>query len=325
MYVVEDLRTRDLDARERGDWWRDRVSSIHCPMSFSLSDEYRGKLQHQRSDHYQLVRWWGDAETLTRDDTEIRRYPHDSYELLIPVRGELTLRQADTSFTVKPTTMVLTSLDTALDLRHGDNVSSFALVIPRERLGSRLTRAARGPGVLLDAGRGLGRIVADQICSLREQRDELDGAEFDAVADRIVDLLALTCNGVVTESSPPAGDALVESIKRYIRGNAHDPDLTGAHVAAHLGWSLRHIQTQLQRVGTTPSDLIREERLALSRLRLQDPTWRHQSVTQIAYSSGFGDLSTFSNSYRRSFGERPSETRAGVLLEVEPNGRGAPA
>ena len=58
------------------------------------------------------------------------------------------------------------------------------------------------------------------------------------------------------------------------------------------------------------SDLIREERLALARLRLQDRGWSHQSVTQVAYSSGFGDLSTFSNAYRRAFGERPSDTRS---------------
>nr|WP_281365667.1 helix-turn-helix transcriptional regulator [Nocardioides panzhihuensis] len=86
--------------------------------------------------------------------------------------------------------------------------------------------------------------------------------------------------------------------------------MTGAVVAARLGWSLRNIQTQLQRVDTTPSDLIREERLALARLRLQDPAWFRQSVTQVAYASGFGDLSTFSNAYRRHFGERPSDTRS---------------
>jgi AraC-like DNA-binding protein len=69
-------------------------------------------------------------------------------------------------------------------------------------------------------------------------------------------------------------------------------------VAASLGWSLWHVQTQLQLVGTTPSELIREERLALARLRLQDPCWRNQSVTQISISSGFGDLSTFSRYHR---------------------------
>lgn len=316
MYALETLRTRDQDARDRGDWWRARVSSIHCPMVFSLPPDYRGTIHHQRSDHYQLVRWWGDAETLTRDDGVIRRHPHGSYELLIPVRGELTLRQDDTTYVLTPSTMVLTSLDDPLDLRHGDHVSSLALVVPRERLDPRLSGSARGAGVLLDAARGLGRIVVDQVRSLREQRGYITGVEFDAVADRIVDLLALACNGVLAATSPPVGEALVETIRRYIRSNAHDPDLTGAHVAAHLGWSLRHIQSQLQRVGTTPSDLIREERLALSRLRLQDPGWRHQSVTRIAYSSGFSDLSTFSNAYHRTFGERPSETRSAGRADI---------
>lgn len=127
--------------------------------------------------------------------------------------------------------------------------------------------------------------------------------------DRIVDLIAIAYNDVSAPLDGVSGDALVDSIRRYVRSNAHDPALTGTGIAAGLGWSLRHIQNQLQRVGTTPSDLIREERLALARLRLQDPGWRAQSITQIAFSSGFGDLSTFSNAYHRSFGERPSDTR----------------
>jgi AraC-like DNA-binding protein len=310
MYTVETLRTGAASTRERGDWWRDRVSAIHCPMSFSLDRDYRGKIEHQRSDAYQLVRWWGDGETVTRRKSQIRRHPHGSYELVLPLHGPMLLRQDDISAEVHPGTMVLTSLDSTLDLRHGDSFSSIAFVIPRARLDSR-TAAPLRPGTVLDGSRGLGRIVIDQIRSLRRERAAVTGCDFDVVADRIVDLLAIACNGVRAVGPAPVHDGLAESIRMFIRVNAHDPELTGTVVAARLGWSLRHVQAQLQRSGTTASDLIRQERLALARLRLQDPGWRHQSITQIAYSSGFADLSTFSNSYRLRFGERPSQTRAG--------------
>jgi AraC-like DNA-binding protein len=309
VYQVETLRTRDRAPGERGDWWRHQVCSIHCPMSLALPEDYHGMIQHQRSGHYQLVRWWGDAETVTRGTTQIRRDSRDCYELLVPVRGEMSLRQDDITLTAGPSSMILTSLSCAFDLRHGDGFSCLALVVPRARLEPRLTRAARRAGLTLDAGRGLGAIVADQIRSLRSHRDQLSGAGFDAVADRLTDILALACNGVTTSDSPSLGGDLVQSIRRFIRENAHDPELTGAQVAAGLGWSLRHVQVQLQRIGTTVSELIREERLALARLRLQDPSWRQRSITEIGLCSGFGDPSTFSNAYRRRFGERPSDTR----------------
>lgn len=309
-YSVHTLNTQELGPQERSDWWRDRVSEIHCPMSFALADDYRGRIEYQQSDRYRLVRWWGDTETLTRDSTQIRRAPHESYELLIPVSGQLQLTQGDSDIVAVPHTMTLTSLDAAMDMRHGDNVSAVAVVIPREHLDSRMARPITGRPVSVDGRRGLGRIVVDQLRTVRGERDALDGFAFDAVMDRVVDLIALAYNNLAAPLDSAPCDALVESIRRYVRSNAHDPTLTGSGIATGLGWSLRHIQSQLQRVGTTPSDLIREERLALARLRLQDPGWRTHSITQIAYSSGFGDLSTFSNAYHRSVGERPSDTRA---------------
>ncbi len=93
MYSVDTLRSNEHDQRERGDWWRDQVSSTHCPMAFSLADSYQGTLQHQHSDTYQLVRWWGEAEVLSRTAADIRRHPHGAYELLLPVRGEVILEQ----------------------------------------------------------------------------------------------------------------------------------------------------------------------------------------------------------------------------------------
>lgn len=311
VYVVDTWRTIDLDPRERGDWWRDRVSSIHCPLSFELADDYCGRLEHQKSDTYQLVRWWGDAEDISRNERQIRTDPHDAYELLIPIHGVLALRQDDQTLRVAPTQMALTSLDRSMDLHHGDGFSSVAFVVPRERLDLRLLRRPR-TGVMLNATSGLGRIVVDLIASLRENGASLAATQFDAICDRVVDLIALAYNAENAAPSIDIQDTLVTSIRRFVRENAHDPGLTGAVLAARLGWSLRNIQTQLQRVDTTPSDLIREERLALARVRLQDPAWHRQSVTQVAYASGFSDLSTFSNAYRRYFGERPSDTRSSV-------------
>jgi transcriptional regulator GlxA family with amidase domain len=94
-----------------------------------------------------------------------------------------------------------------------------------------------------------------------------------------------------------------------VRSHAQDAALTGASVAAELGWSLRQVQARLQRAGTTPSALIKGERLDLARLRLQHQGWAHRSIASIARASGFANPATFSNSYRERFGERPTDTR----------------
>jgi AraC-like DNA-binding protein len=172
------------------------------------------------------------------------------------------------------------------------------------RIGGRLTRT-----VGLNAEHGMGRIVVDLLGSLRSQAHMIDGLDFDAAADRAVDLLCLAYGGALLPPVYETQDDLVATVRRFVRANADDLSLTGAAVAAELGWSLRQIQARLQRIGTTPSMLIREERLELARLRLQHPGWDHRSVANIARSSGFSNPSTFSNAYRERFGERPTDTR----------------
>ncbi len=126
-YIVHTLSTQDLGAMETQRLVARPRIKIHCPMSFALADDYCGRIEYQQSGRYRLVRWWGvTPEALTRDSTQIRRSPHESYEFLISVHGHLQLAQGDCDIVAVPHTMTLTSLDAAMDMRHGDNVSAVA-------------------------------------------------------------------------------------------------------------------------------------------------------------------------------------------------------
>ena len=308
MYALDAYRCSDVAMTDRAEWWSELVSSIHSRMAFRMRADYRGRIEHQHTEAYQLVRWWGDEESIKRSGTDVRRHPHGAYELLAPVTGSMVIRQADSALKLEPGGLALATLDAPMDMWHSDNFSCLALVIPRARVDARigglLTRT-----VGLNAEHGMGRIVVDLLGSLRSQAHTIDGLGFDAVADRAVDLLCLACGGALLPPVYETQDDLVGTIRCFVRANAHDVSLTGAAVAAELGWSLRQIQARLQRIGTTPSMLIREERLELARLRLQQPGWDHRTVANVARSSGFSNASTFSNAYRERFGERPTDTR----------------
>jgi AraC-like DNA-binding protein len=308
VYAVDGYRCSDVATTDRAEWWSELVSSIHSRMTFRVRDGYRGRIEHQHTEAYQLVRWWGDEEFIKRSGSDVRRHPHGAYELLVPATGSMMIRQADTALKLEPGGLALATLDAPMDMWHSDNFSCLALVIPRARMdariGGRLTRT-----VGLNAEYGMGRIVVDLLGSLRSQAHMIDGLDFDAAADRAVDLLCLAYGGALLPPVYETQDNLVATIRRFVRANAHDLSLTGTAVAAELGWSLRQIQARLQRTGTTPSMLIREERLELARLRLQHPGWDHRTVANIARSSGFSNPSTFSNAYRERFGERPTDTR----------------
>ncbi|WP_262402062.1 AraC family transcriptional regulator [Actinomadura sp. CNU-125] len=144
-----------------------------------------------------------------------------------------------------------------------------------------LAAAARSSVVLVDVSAGLGRVVADMVRAVAAEADVLGAPEFDAACDRIGELLRMVVAGRAAERSAAPGNlAAVETVvRRYVRAHATDPGLTGRVMAQQLGWSLRQIQLALQRAGTTPRALIREERLRLVRDRLRDPADRGVSIT----------------------------------------------
>jgi AraC-like DNA-binding protein len=57
------------------------------------------------------------------------------------------------------------------------------------------------------------------------------------------------------------------------------------------------------------------QRLARAYRRLSDARFAHRPVSAIAYEAGFGDLSYFNRTFRRTYGATPSDVRARALNE----------
>ncbi|MFD0906027.1 helix-turn-helix domain-containing protein [Actinomadura sediminis] len=226
--------------------------------------------------------------------------PRGTGRLLLPDGGALALDGAD----LPPGTAAL--LPPAHPARPAGRV--LALAIPVREL----PPAAHGAVVLVDVSSGLGRIVADMARAVAAEAGALGVAEFDAACDRIAELLRMAVAGRAQRPPAPGNLAEVETVvRRYVRAHATDPGLTGRVMAQELGWSLRQIQLALQRAGTTPRALIREERLRLVRDRLRDPADRAVSITDLAHAAGFSSAGALSTAFRRRFGVSPRELRRG--------------
>lgn len=115
-------------------------------------------------------------------------------------------------------------------------------------------------------------------------------------------------------STPIPG--MVRRAERYMSENAEIP-ITVSDVAAHLGVSLRTLQTGFRQWrNTTPRAHLQQVRLQLVRDELLR-SGPDASVTFIAMRHGFAHLGRFSAQYRAAFGERPSGTlRRGRSISV---------
>ncbi|GAA1820974.1 AraC family transcriptional regulator [Actinomadura chokoriensis] len=228
-----------------------------------------------------------------------------AYRFLLPLHGELLMLQDGRESRLSPGTGGLVPPAAPLRVVQRGPARAFVMTIPAHE---RLNLPAR-PVTGLDLTAGLGRVVADMVRAVGEERDTLSEPQFDAACDRITELLCLILAGT---GRPPATGHLAEVeavVRRYVREHATDPGLTGAAMAQDLGWSLRQIQLALQRAGTTPRALVREERLRLVRDRLRDPLFRGVTITDLAHATGFSSASALSHAFRQRFGVSPRELR----------------
>ena len=90
----------------------------------------------------------------------------------------------------------------------------------------------------------------------------------------------------------------------------HDPGLTLTDIAKSNGLSERYVQRLFKDFGTSFSGYLLGQRLEFAHRLLLNPLHRNRGIADIALDAGFGDLSHFNRSFRKRFGETPSDVRA---------------
>lgn len=308
-YIVDSTNTQDVEEGEQVDYWIDVIGDYQCALTFEGRERraFRAGASRQRTNTYQLVGWNSEESAYRRGALDIQRDPDHDYRLMFPSRGTLQFSTRDTEAAFGAGRGVIAPMSEPFALEHGASAVAYGLTIPRNEIDRRLgSKHQVITGI--DLTIGLGRVIREMLCGLFAERQNLTGHQFDAVCDRVVELLCLLVTGDIPRDRTHLAD-LETSIRRYIREHADDPTLDGHAVARALGWSLRQVQLALQQSGTTPRRLIKEERLARAMEYLRNPGYRDTPITELAYRFGFSSVSAFSSSFRERYGRSPSDVR----------------
>lgn len=104
--------------------------------------------------------------------------------------------------------------------------------------------------------------------------------------------------------------ARLRAIKQDIAARLGEPGLSAAAITAWHGLNPRYVQRLFEDEGTTFTDYVLTQRLALAHRILINPRYAALKISAIAFDAGFSDLSYFNRSFRRRYGATPSELRA---------------
>ncbi|PKW18000.1 AraC family transcriptional regulator [Saccharopolyspora spinosa] len=305
-----DTTSVDMSRADRLEYWCERISSFHCTVNSRVlrPDDFQGRATCQRTQSYQLVAWGvSTPQWVQRTKRHIHTDPDERYRLVLTTSGSLALRDANNQRVLTAGAGALFTVNTPFDLGVGSRHRGMILTMPRREIDHRLGRAALlNPE--MDLTRGLGRLIHTSLVTLKTERHSLSATQFDRASQHLTDLVCLL---VLGDTQPPTSHAreIETQIRQHVRGNARDSGLNTESIAQALGWSQRQIQTVLRQAGTTPSELIRQERLHYARQQLENPANVHKTITQIAYESGFNSAHTFTKAFRQHFGHTPKDHR----------------
>ncbi len=251
--------------------------------------------------------------------------PH-RYHLVLLFEGRGLYDWSGGTCTQEPADVVL--LDTAKPSRLVSPVNSRLVrwSFPEPLIAPFLPLRDNRPVLHLPARNGLIEVLTCYTKQLVNEAERLEPAVQQGLLAHLCGLLGLAIEAEATPHPRRRHNYRAcqrQRVLAYIEANLSDCRLTARRAAKELGMSSRWLHKLLEDLESGFPDLVSRRRLEKSLCILQDPTSARLSIAEIAFLSGFNDLSTF---YRR-FGERyrmtPGEARrrGGKQSEAGPRRR----
>lgn len=163
-----------------------------------------------------------------------------------------------------------------------------------------------------DGCRGTARVMNTMLLEAFNQMGHITVQGAYGVADAVTSLLwGALRDQLNPQKIPTVRNTQCNRLKAYIEAQLADPELCVESIAERCQMSTRSVHRAFaENIGGSVSDYIWHRRLAHCAMSLRDPQQTHRTITDIAISWGFGNLSHFSRAFRLSMGTSPRTYRA---------------
>jgi AraC-like DNA-binding protein len=306
-YELRRESTLEIPKGDRSDYWAERVQEnqgrIGLAFDFGDPRDFNGQTWVQQSGHDALIEFASNRINYRRTRAHIRSDDDRSGRLLIVCEGRMALTQNDDTVVLNPGEVGLYSTGREMSLAHDNDARALVLNIPEsDPIASMLTEQTP---LGLDPQRPMLGTAVAMVKSLVDHRETMTADDFTRINVHLRQVLA----GALDDRQAPelsTLERLAQDVVTYIHLNSDDPTVTPDSIAAHFCCSLSQLHKALRTVRTTPARMLLDTRLERAKRRLQIST---DTVTQVAFDSGFSAVSTFRDNFRSHNEQYPSEWR----------------
>jgi AraC-like DNA-binding protein len=306
--------TGDVHPRDRLAYWIDAVCDcfvrLDCeqrrdrPLFCELHSDPMGELKIAKVTERGI-------QSVTRSPRHIAHAPAAFFYITVQLAGQCRLSQDGRDVILRPGDFALHDSVRPFSLRFDDDVVQTVLQIPRAALLTQIGPSECFTAIRIDGDTGVGGVLSPTLAGLPTH---VPAICMETRARRAGNLLDIIATALLSHGPPAslAAEKTLTRIKLWIETKLGE-QLSAEYIAASCRLSVRHLNRLFEREGTSLMRYVWERRLGRCHRDLIDPAMRHRSVGEIAFASGFNDLSHFSRAYRARYNCSPRGGRAVVM------------
>ncbi|KPH64042.1 helix-turn-helix domain-containing protein [Novosphingobium sp. ST904] len=259
---------------------------------------------------------WGSPARIARTAYTLKASKVDMFLVVLGIAGEATLRQEGRVARIKRGSLALIDSSKIYEVEVSSAWKAIWLKVPRSALETRLFTYRDWLGRALPTDTGLGFAANRMIHACLHASKALRDDEARVLASNVLDIVTATFTHAEDDDGIGRSrhtEIMFNRVNRFVDQHLRDSSLGPAAISAACGISERYLRQLFASHGTTMTAAIRSKRLEECR-RLLNGYGRHApSVTQVAFSMGFENISSFNRAFKAYFGLTPSQTRSTCL------------
>lgn len=307
--------TQRIHRRDKFDYWH----SVACKQIVDHDSRPEARLSFDAEielgtlGNLELILFNNSPMQISHTAAHASRIKSDHLFVCRQLSGSVLLEQETREIALDAGSMVL--LDPLLPYGGKFLQDSKMLVVkvPRRELEARLGKIRNMVTRLINPARAEDRLTSAVIEMLPPLASQVSSISDQLVGNHVLDLIAMSLAKAVEGARPRVSHSkalLLLKMRAAVDASLSDPSLCPQTVADRVGISVRYANEVLEEHNTSLARLILARRLARCRCALEDPAQANRTVSEIAFSWGFSDLTHFGRRFKQAYQILPREARA---------------
>lgn len=276
-------------------------------------NEFNGMIETVDCPGMRVSRITAEAHRVHRSHREIERSNSTNVFLNVHLAGVGRVLHSAGSATLAVGDCILVDPAQPYVLEFDTAFTQLCIQLPEWRLREQLDSPLEmfwGRGFSMTSATGKVLMAALEMNLLEAGSDIADGSS----ADLFMQVMNFNLNDVMKVPVNPVMQRVSRTnletrLRQYVSQNFRSDEISAADAANKLCCSVRNIHKICQRSGTTFGKLLLDARLSAAAHDLAFAKDPHIRVSDIAYDSGFNDISHFCKAFRIRFAMSPTEFR----------------